>query len=203
MSIGAVALRGVIGPLFVGHGTQKLFGWFGGHGPEGTGGYFESLGLRPGVKHAKAAGAAEAAGGALLTLGALTPVASTLVSATMLTALRKAHAKNGPWVTEGGYEYNLVLVAAMTALADAGPGRPSVDAARFPRLKGPAIAAASLAAAAAGSALATSSRFSEPAAQEGRSDFAGDPAATDDDARFTRDDSAVERPSAPLGDVVA
>jgi putative oxidoreductase len=188
MNIGAVALRGVIGPLFVGHGTQKLFGWFGGHGPEGTGGFFESLGLRPGVRHAKAAGAAETAGGALLTLGALTPLASTLISATMFTAMRKAHAKNGPWVSEGGYEYNLVLVAAMAALADHGPGRPSVDAALFPRLKGPAWAAAALAAAAAGSALATSSRFSAPedAPQEGQAGVGGDPAATDE-SRFARD----------------
>ena len=204
MSIGAVALRGVIGPLFVGHGTQKLFGWFGGHGPEGTGGFFESLGLRPGARHAKAAGWAETAGGALLTLGALTPVASTLVSATMLTAMRKAHAKNGPWVTEGGYEYNLVLVAAMTALADSGPGRPSVDGALFPRLHGPALAVASLAAAAAGSALATSSRFNDeaPAPQEGRSDFAGDPAQADDDIRFTRDED-LEAPSTSISDIVA
>jgi putative oxidoreductase len=205
MSIGAVALRGVIGPLFVGHGTQKLFGWFGGHGPEGTGGFFESLGLRPGLKHARAAGWAETAGGALLTLGALTPVASTLVSATMLTAMRKAHLKNGPWVTEGGYEYNLVLVAAMTALAESGPGKPSVDGALFPKLNGPGVAALSLAAAAAGSALATSSRFNDPApaAQEGESDFAGDPAATGDDTRFTRDEADAQTPSAPLGDIVA
>jgi len=202
MNIGAVALRGIIGPLFVGHGTQKLFGWFGGHGPEGTGGFFETLGLRPGLKHAKAAGWAETAGGALLALGALTPVASTLVSATMLTAMRKAHAKNGPWVTEGGYEYNLVLVAAMTALADNGPGRPSVDGALFPNLRGPAIAAARPAAAAAGSALATSARFNEATAapQEGQSDFAGDPAQADDDTRFTRDEPAVEHPSTPAGD---
>ena len=205
MTIGAVALRGVIGPLFVGHGTQKLFGWFGGHGPEGTGGFFESLGLRPGLKHAKAAGWAETAGGALLTLGALTPVASTLVSATMLTAMRKAHAKNGPWVTEGGYEYNLVLVAAMTALADSGPGKLSVDGALFPRLHGPALAAASLAAAAAGSALATSSRFNDdaPAPQEGQSDFAGDPAQADDDSRFTRDETDLEQPSTSISDIVA
>ncbi len=219
MSIGAVALRGVIGPLFVGHGTQKLFGWFGGHGPEGTGGYFESLGLRPGVKHARAAGAAEATAGALLTAGALTPVASTLVSATMITAARKAHAKNGPWVTENGYEYNLVLIAAMTALAESGPGPLSVDGRLLPRFRGPALAAASLAAAAAGSALATSARFNDPAPapQEGESPVAGDPAANDDATaaaetaadreRFTRDEDVADVPTAsqeaPLGDIVA
>ena len=76
MDLGRLLLRGVVGPLFVGHGTQKLFGWFDGHGVEGTGGFFESLGLRPGKRHAAAAGWAEAGGGALLTLGALTPLAS-------------------------------------------------------------------------------------------------------------------------------
>ncbi|HET8953111.1 MAG TPA: DoxX family protein, partial [Solirubrobacteraceae bacterium] len=62
MDLGRLLLRGVVGPLFVGHGTQKLFGWFGGHGIEGTGGFFENLGLRPGKRHATAAGWAEAGG---------------------------------------------------------------------------------------------------------------------------------------------
>ena len=91
MDIGRLFLRGVVGPLFVGHGTQKLFGWFGGHGLDGTGGFFESLGLRPGKRHATAAGAAEAAGGVLLTLGALTPLAAAMISGTMITAIRKVH----------------------------------------------------------------------------------------------------------------
>src|SRR6185436_5280072 len=110
------------GPLYVGHGAQKLFGSFGGHGPEGTGQFFESLGLRPGKRHAVAAGVAETAGGALLTAGALTPVATTLISSTMVTAIRKVHADNGPWSTQGGWEYNAVLIAALTWLAEQGPG---------------------------------------------------------------------------------
>src|ERR671939_1282890 len=108
MKLGTLAVRGIVGPLFVGHGTQKLFGWFGGHGPDGTGGAFESMGLRPGRRHALAAGAAEAGGGALLTLGALTPVATSLITGVMTTAMRKVHAKNGPWVTGGGWEDNAV-----------------------------------------------------------------------------------------------
>ena len=64
MNLGQLAIRGVVGPLFVGHGAQKLFGWFDGHGIEGTGGAFESMGLNPGKRHAAAAGAAEAIGGA-------------------------------------------------------------------------------------------------------------------------------------------
>jgi putative oxidoreductase len=190
MKLGSIAIRGTVGPLFVGHGTQKLFGWFGGYGPEGTGGYFETLGLRPGKRHARAAGAAEAIGGALLTIGALTPLAASFVSGTMITAIRKAHAKNGPWVTNGGYEYNVVLLAAMAALADAGPGRPSVDAALFPRLKGARWALAQLAAGALGSYLVTSPVLSEPAPApaEGHADTAGDPATKDAEPRFHRDD---------------
>lgn len=166
MDIGRIALRLVIGPLFVGHGTQKLFGWFGGHGLEGTAGFFEGkLGLKPGKRHATAAGASEAIGGALLTLGALTPVAAGLITGTMITAIRKVHAPNGPWVTQGGYEYNAVLIAAVLALTADGPGRPSVDAAAFPRLKGDALALATFAGAAAASAYLTADR-SEPAADE-------------------------------------
>ena len=153
MDIGRTALRLVIGPLFVGHGTQKLFGWFGGHGLDATAGMFEGkLGLKPGKRHATAAGASEAIGGALLT-------------GTMITAIRKVHAPNGPWVTQGGYEYNAVLIAAVLALTAEGPGRPSVDAAAFPRLKGDALALATFAAAAAASAYLTADR-SEPAADE-------------------------------------
>ena len=73
MKLGRLILRLIVGGYFFGHGTQKLFGWFGGHGPEGTGQFFESIGLRPGKRHALAAGAAEAGGGALLVVGAATP----------------------------------------------------------------------------------------------------------------------------------
>jgi putative oxidoreductase len=161
MSIGTVALRGVVGPLFVGHGTQKLFGWFGGHGLEGTGGFFEQIGLRPGKRHATAAGVSEALGGALLIAGAATPLAATMVSATMVTAIRKVHGSNGPWVTENGFEYNAVLIAAMAALVEHGPGSPSVDARLFPNWRGPFWTAAMLATATAGSFLVDA--VSEPA----------------------------------------
>ncbi len=165
MDIGRLFLRGVVGPLFVGHGTQKLFGWFGGHGLDGTGGFFENLGLRPGKRHATAAGAAEAGGGLLLTLGALTPLTAAMISGTMITAIRKVHLSKGPWVTEGGYEYNLALIGAMAALAEVGPGRPSVDAALFPNFKGKGWTLAALAAGAAGSYLATE-HFSDAAPVE-------------------------------------
>src|SRR3954463_8230815 len=181
MNVGKLALRGVIGPLFVGHGTQKLFGWFGGHGLEGTAGFFEQgIGLRPGKRHATAAGLSEAVGGALLTAGALTPLASSMIIGTMVTAIRKVHAPKGPWVTEGGYEYNAVLIATMVAIAESGPGKPSVDAALFPRMKGTGWALLALAAGPAGSYLATE-YFNEPAPP------APEPV-TEDEPRFERDE---------------
>jgi putative oxidoreductase len=137
MKIGRLLLRLVVGGFFVGHGTQKLFGWFGGYGLDGTGQFFESLGMRPGKRNALAAGAAEAGGGALLVVGAATPLASSALIATMLTAIYRVHLKNGPWVTDQGYEYNLVLVAAALSLAETGPGAPSVDSARGSEMHGP------------------------------------------------------------------
>jgi putative oxidoreductase len=136
MKIGRLILRLVVGGYFFGHGAQKLFGWFGGHGPDGTGQFFESLGLRPGKRHALAAGAAEAGGGGLILLGAATPIGAAVLIATMLTAINRVHLKNGPWVSNGGYEYNLVLIAAVLALAETGPGSPSVDSARGGGLTG-------------------------------------------------------------------
>ena len=186
MDLGRTALRFVIGPLFVGHGTQKLFGWFGGHGLEGTGAFFEQLGLRPGKRHALAAGAAEAGGGVLLTLGALTPVGAGLITGTMITAIRKVHAPKGPWVTNGGYEYNAVLIAAVLALTADGPGRPSVDASVFPRLKGNGWALAQFAASAAGAALLTSERMNpEPESDE------ADETQAERQNRFAREDAEI------------
>ncbi|HMD58009.1 MAG TPA: DoxX family protein [Solirubrobacteraceae bacterium] len=117
MRPGLTALRTIVGALFVGHGTQKLFGWFEGNGLEATAQFFEGIGLRPGRRHALAAGAAETGGGALLLLGRANPFAAAVLTATMLTAIRRVHLQNGPWATKGGYEYNLVLIAAALALA--------------------------------------------------------------------------------------
>ncbi len=130
MKIGRLLLRVLVGGFFVGHGTQKLFGWFGGHGLQGTAEAFEQLGLRPGKAHATAAGLAEAGGGAALVAGLETPLAAAAITATMLTAIKTAHLKNGPWAANGGYEYNAVLIAVVLALAELGPGPLSLDAAR-------------------------------------------------------------------------
>jgi putative oxidoreductase len=123
MRLGYLILRATVGAFFFGHGTQKLFGWFGGGGLDTTAQAFESLGMRPGRPNAIAAGAAEAGGGVLLATGRANPLASTVLTATMLTAIRRVHAKNGPWATNGGYEYNVVLIAAALALAPPSAGR--------------------------------------------------------------------------------
>ncbi|MGH3317681.1 MAG: DoxX family protein [Nocardioidaceae bacterium] len=129
MNVARLAARVTIGGLFVGHGAQKLKGWFGGPGLEGTEGMMESLEMHPPRRNALAAGVTEVAGGSLLALGLATPLACASLIGTMMTAIRKVHLPQGPWATEGGYEYNLVLIAALLALAEEGPGDVSLDAA--------------------------------------------------------------------------
>jgi len=185
MKVGRLLLRASVGGFFVGHGTQKLFGWFGGNGLEATAKGFESMGMRPGKVHATAAGLAEAGGGAGLLLGLETPAAASVLIATMLTAINRVHLKNGPWVTKGGYEYNVVLIAAATILAEVGPGPLSIDGLRGKERFGPLWALGALAAGAVGAAGAHAYAQSqapapEPAAVEtpGETD-SGSPQATD------------------------
>jgi putative oxidoreductase len=127
MSFGIAILRAVIGGLFIGHGLQKLLGKFGGHGLEGTAGWMESIGMRPGKVHAAASGTAETAGGALLVAGAATPLAASALTGTMTVAIAKVHGANGVWGQNGGYELPLVMTTALFALTAAGPGPLSVD----------------------------------------------------------------------------
>jgi putative oxidoreductase len=153
MKIGRLLVRLVIGGLFIGHGTQKLFGWFGGPGPEGAAGMMGKIGMHPPRRNALAAGVTETAGGALLTVGLGTPLAAASLIGVMITAIRKVHAANGVWVTDGGFEYNLVLIAALLGLVDGGPGTLSADRALGIHDTGPAWALAALGAGAAASAL--------------------------------------------------
>src|SRR5213594_1277479 len=127
MDVGLLILRLVVGGLFIGHGTQKVFGWFGGHGPQGTGQFYASVGYRPGVPLAILAGVSEAGGGALLALGFLTPLGAAAIIGVMLNASIAVHLKNGLWNTNGGFELPLVLATAAATLAFAGPGRYSLD----------------------------------------------------------------------------
>jgi putative oxidoreductase len=127
MYFGLFVLRVVVGLLFAAHGAQKLFGWFGGHGRDGTAGFFESIGLRPGRLHATAAGWSEFGGGLALALGLFTPVAAAALIAVMTAAVMSVHWSRGLWATDGGFEYNLVLATVAFALAAIGPGHWSLD----------------------------------------------------------------------------
>jgi putative oxidoreductase len=124
MDTALLIMRVVVGLLLAGHGAQKLFGWFGGYGPSGTGQFMESLGYRPGRVHAVLAGLGETLGGVLRFL---TPLAAAAVIAVMINAIVSVHRSSGLWVTEGGYEYNLVLIVIAFAIAAIGPGTTSVD----------------------------------------------------------------------------
>src|SRR3954465_3554857 len=97
MSVGRLVARTVIGGLFIGHGTQKLFGWFGGPGRAGTAAMMESIEMRPAKVHAVLAGTTESVGGGLLAVGLATPLASAALTGIMTTAIRKVHLPNGPW----------------------------------------------------------------------------------------------------------
>jgi putative oxidoreductase len=150
MNVPRLVARTLIGGLFVGHGMQKLKGWFGGPGLEGTTGMMQSLEMHPPRRNAIAAGVAEAGGGALLFAGLATPLASAALIGTMITAIRKVHWSSGPWAASGGYEYNLVLIAALLALAEDKPGDISLDSAlglEFTGLRWPLAALAAGAAA--------------------------------------------------------
>ncbi len=125
--IGKLILRVTVGGYFVGHGLQKLTGRLGGEGLDGTGAFFESVGIRPGRANAVLAGAAETGGGALFALGLATPVAASALAGVMTNAIRHVHGRNGPWVTDGGFEYPAVVLAALAAITESGPGRLSLD----------------------------------------------------------------------------
>ena len=129
MDSGLLILRVVVGLLMAGHGAQKLFGWFGGHGVAGTGAFFESLGYRPGRRMACLAGLGELGGGLLLVLGLVTPLASAAVIGVMVNAIVAVHLGKGPWATNGGWELPLIDAALVAAFAFTGPGRHSLDAA--------------------------------------------------------------------------
>jgi putative oxidoreductase len=162
MNIGRLLVRLAIGGTFFVHGTQKLFGWFGGYGPDGTGEFFESLGLRPGRRNALVAGSTEAGSGVLVALGLATPLAAAGLSSVMITALRTAVWKDGIKPATG--EHEVLLAAAALALTETGPGAPSLDVALGLERRGSAWAAAALGAGAIGSAIAVSRGRSEPPA---------------------------------------
>jgi putative oxidoreductase len=167
--------RVTIGLLFIGHGTQKLFGWFGGGGPEGTGQFFEQVNLRPGKRYALAAGVAEAGGGLLFASGTATPLAAAALSGSMITAIKTVHWEKGVWSSGGGYEYNLVLLLAVFGLTENGPGDWSVDGVLGRSSWGTGWACAALAAGAAGSAAVLASAKLQPEREAERPKADGEP----------------------------
>jgi putative oxidoreductase len=156
MEIGLLLMRGVLGATMAAHGAQKLFGWFGGHGLTGTQKWLGSMGFRPARLQAGVVGLSEFGGGALLAAGLLTPFAAAAVAGVMLVAIAIVHWSNGFFSTNGGYEFNLLIVAAAMGLAFTGPGRISLDQLAGWTLAGPAwgVAALGISVAAAGSILA-------------------------------------------------
>jgi len=135
-NLAALILRAALGGLMAGHGAQKLFGSFGGPGMEGTSGFMEMLGLRPGKPWAMMAGLSEFGGGMLTLLGFLSPVGPVGIIGSMAMAWTKAHSGKPIWVTEGGAELPLTNIAAASALIMSGPGKYSLDRAFGLRLPG-------------------------------------------------------------------
>ena len=127
LDLALLLLRLVLGALLAGHGSQKLFGWFGGYGLAGTAGYMESLGLRPGRRWTIAAGLSEFGGGLLTLLGFLNPFGPLGVIGAMSMATAKVRWGKPIWVSSGGAELPLTNAAIAIALALAGPGHYSLD----------------------------------------------------------------------------
>ena len=128
MNQGLLVLRLVFGLVMAAHGSQKLFGWFRGYGLNGTGGFLESIGFRPGRIFAFAAGSSELAGGLLIALGFLGPVGPALVLAVMLVAAGTVHRGNGLLATNNGIEMPLLYAAVAVAVSFTRFGSISVDA---------------------------------------------------------------------------
>jgi putative oxidoreductase len=129
LNLGLLILRVAFGLTMAAHGSQKLFGWFGGYGIAGTGGFFESLGFRPGPLFATLAGLGEFGGGLLVALGLLGPIGPALIISVMLVAAVTVHRKHGLFAQNNGIEVPLLYSAGMLALALIGFGMYSLDAA--------------------------------------------------------------------------
>jgi putative oxidoreductase len=164
---GLLALRLGVGSAVAAHGAQKLFGWFGGYGPDGTGQWMDSLGFRgDGKRNALLSGAAEFGGGTLLALGLATGPAGAAVTGNMIVA-GSTHAPNGFFNTNGGYELPATYGVVGTSLALMGPGRFSIDEATGHLLNRRWMAIAGLISTIAGAAyLITTRRPPEPVPDE-------------------------------------
>jgi putative oxidoreductase len=162
MSIGLLILRLAVGLTLAAHGSQKLFGSFGGGGIGGTAPFMEQLGFRPARLHAFLAGLSEVVGGLFLAVGLLTPLASAIVVAVMFSAAMSVHAHSGFFAQKGGYEYVFILAASALAVAFTGPGALSVDYLIGLSWSGPFWGLAALLVGLAGGGVSLLSRRLEP-----------------------------------------
>lgn len=127
-SLALLIVRLTLGITFMGHGAQKLFGWFGGAGFATTAkGYEERMGMRPGAFYAALAGGGEFLGGLLVALGLFTPIGALLIAASMAVAIATVTGKKGYWISKGGWEYNALIIVVCVALILAGPGVYALD----------------------------------------------------------------------------
>jgi putative oxidoreductase len=126
-ALGLLVLRLAIGLIVAGHGAQKLFGWWGGPGMAGWAGVMGKMRVRPAVAWAWISALSEFGGGLLFALGFLSPLGSMAIAGAMLVAMIAVHLPRGFWNTKGGYEFNLSILAAVVAVAIAGPGAYSLD----------------------------------------------------------------------------
>jgi putative oxidoreductase len=167
-ALGLLIARIIVGISMAAHGSQKAFGWFGGYGLKGTGGFFETLGYRPGGLFAGLAAGGEIIGGLLTALGLFGPAGPALIVLVMIVAAGTIHIQNGFFASKNGFELNASYVAAALALAFVGPGSLSLDAALglSSYFTAPVVTAAIAAGAVIG-LINISLRHHDPAAQHG------------------------------------
>src|SRR4030081_2714333 len=128
LNLGLLLIRVIFGLTMVAHGAQKLFGLFGGYGLAGTGGFFESLGFRPGRRFAFMAALSEFTGGWVFALGFLRPVGPALILAVMLVASISVHWRNGLFASTNGVEVPLLYATVAAGISLIGFGSFSLDA---------------------------------------------------------------------------
>jgi len=165
LALGLLVLRLVIGLTVAAHGAQKLFGWWGGPGMTGWVGAMNRMRIRPAEPWAWLSALAELVGGLAFAVGLLTPLPSLAIAGSMLVAIALVHWPRGFWSTKGGYEFNLSILAAITAIALAGPGAYSLDAALRIHLPEPATLIVGTILLLVGVGVALGTRAPQPAAE--------------------------------------
>jgi putative oxidoreductase len=158
LALGLLILRLAVGLIVAAHGAQKLFGWWGGSGMTGWTAAMTRMRIRPAVPWAWMSALAELVGGLMVAIGFLNPVGSFALAGSMLVAIALVHWPKGFWTTKGGYEFNLLIVAAAATVAIAGPGPYSLDSALGVRLPEPVILIVGTLATIAGVAVAVGTR---------------------------------------------